>query len=200
MDPFTFPAGLSIAPNESIILVENLTPAEFRLWWGTQNIPPSTRIISYGGSGLGLGAGGDGLRLWNSATTDLADTVASVDFGAADLGISFNFDPVTRQFGMKSVLGVNGVFRAASGTDIGSPGRIVAPATSPVLALGLTNETLRVSFDTMVGHRYSLQARDALGPEEWTFMGDTLTATNNARRYFDKSISGGSRFYRVLVD
>jgi hypothetical protein len=64
----------------------------------------------------------------------------------------------------------------------------------------LTEDTLRISFDTAVGHHYSLQARDTLGPEPWTLTGDGFTATNNARRHFDKSISGGARFYRVLVE
>ena len=54
--------------------------------------------------------------------------VASVDFGAADAGVSFNYDLGTGQFGGNSRLGVNGVLRAARTTDIGSPGRIRGPA------------------------------------------------------------------------
>ena len=199
-DPFVFPPGITIGPRESIVLVENITAADFRAWWGANNLPAGLQIVTYSGSGLGLGQNGDGLRLWNSATTNAADTVASVDFGAADPGVSFNFDPVTRQFGPKSVLGVNGVHRAAAGNDIGSPGRIVAPATSPELRVQLARETVRIEFDTHVGHRYSLEARADLDTEGWAGTGDVVIATNNAPRHFEKPVSAGWRFFRVRVD
>jgi Immunoglobulin I-set domain/Lamin Tail Domain len=199
-DPFVFPMGITIAPRESIIFVENITPAEFRAWWGANNLPPSVQIVTYSGSGLGLGQNGDGLRLWNSVTTNAADTVASVDFGPADPGVSFNFDPVTRQFGAKSVLGVNGVHRAAAGNDIGSPGRIVAPPTPPRLEARLAGDSVRIQFDTQIGRRYSLEARQDLVTEPWAETGDVLVATDNVTRYFEKPVSAGSRFFRVRVD
>jgi hypothetical protein len=149
---------------------------------------------------LGLGAGGDGLRLWNSVTTDTADTVASVDFGSADAGVTFNFDPVTLQFGAKSVLNVNGVHRATAGNDIGSPGRIVAPATSPGLRVHFADDSLRIEFNTEAGNRYFLEARTDRDADPWADTGDVLVATNNAMRYFEKPVSAGSRFFRVRVD
>ena len=199
-DPFTLPAGISIAPRESIIFIENLAPDEFRAWWGTNNVPTSVQIVSYDGGGLGLGAGGDGLRLWNGATTDMADTVASVDFGAADPGVTFNYNPLTGQFGAKSQFGVNGVVRATGGTDIGSPGRIVGPPARPVLEVHRTGENIRVEFNAEVGHRYVLQASDDLAGEAWSPTGDAFTATNNARFAFEKPVNAPQRFYQVVVE
>lgn len=199
-DPFTIPAGVSIAPGESIVFVENLAPPGFRLWWGAANLPSSLQIVSYSGNGLGLGANGDDLRLWDSATTDVTDTVAAANFGAAATGISFNYDPITGQFGNLSRFGQNGVFRAGEGTDIGSPGRIVAPAASPTLTTILTGSTLRIQFDAQAGHRYLLEARDDLSAESWAPTGDTLTATNNIPIHFQKTATAPRRFYRVAVD
>jgi hypothetical protein len=200
-DPFVFGAGLIISPGESIVFVEDLTPAEFRNWWGSGNVPSTVQIIIYDTSGLSFGASGDGVRLWNETTTSPADPVASVDFGAADNGITFNYDPVTGQFGSKSQVGVNGVIRAAlSSNDIGSPGRILAAASRPILRISSVADKVRIAFDTAVGRRYSLEVRSDLAAGTWTLTGDTFQAPNNGAIYFERSLSTGQRFYRVLVE
>lgn len=200
-DPFVFGAGLIIRPGESIVFVEDLSPAEFRNWWGNDNLPATLQIIPYDTGGLSFGAGGDGVRLWNDTTTNPSDLVASVDFGAADNGVSFNYDPATGQFGSKSQLGVNGVIRAAlSSNDIGSPGRILAPAASPLLRISLAGDMIRIAFDTAVGRRYSLEVRSDLAAGTWTPTGDSFLATSNGTGSFEKTISGSPRFYRVLVE
>jgi len=193
-DPFVIPPGVTIGPHESLIFVEGLSAAQFRAWWGT---PDSVRIVTYAGNGLGLGANGDGLRLWNNFTTDPADTVASVNFGFATVGFSFNYDPVTGQFGALSQLGVNGVFRAAAASDIGSPGRIIAPPTSPLLQVAREDTSIRIAFNASFGRRYSLEVKDDAG---WSPTGDTYVATNNVRASFLKSITPNPRFFRVAVD
>jgi hypothetical protein len=199
-DPFVFPSGLTINPGESIVFVEGLTPAQFRNWWGSSNVPLSIQIVTYSGSGLGLGASGDGLRLWNATTSDVNDTIASVDFGAADAGVTFNYDPITQVFGGRSQFGVNGVFRAAAAGDIGSPGRILAPAASPCLQATVIGANLRIAFDAAVGRVYSLEVRGDLTADPWSLTGDTFQATNNVRAFFEKPHLGEPRFYRVRVD
>ena len=62
-DPFNIPPGLTIGPGETVVFVEDLSPAQFRNWWGAANLPAGLQIVRYGGSGLSLGAGGDGIRL-----------------------------------------------------------------------------------------------------------------------------------------
>jgi hypothetical protein len=149
---------------------------------------------------LGLAAEGDGLRVWNDTATDTNDTIASVDFGAATAGVSFNYDPVTGVFGTKSQVGVNGVFQADSSSDIGSPGAILAPAASPKLSPSIRADKIRIEFAAAVGRGYALYVRNSLNASDtWTPTGDTLTATNNQTLYFDKPLGGASRFYRVGV-
>ena len=194
IDPFIIPQGVTIRPHESMVFVEGLTEAQFRAWWGVQT---SVQIVTYAGNGLGLGANGDGLRLWNNFTTDAADTVASVNFGVATVGVSFNYDPVTGQFGALSRLGVNGVFRAATANDIGSPGRILAPASSPVLQVTREGSSIRIAFNGSVGRRYSLEVKDETG---WSPTGDSYFATNNTQASFLKAITSDPRFFRVTVE
>lgn len=53
---------LSIAAGESIVFVERLTPEEFRDWWGPLD---GVQIVTYSGSGLGLGRG-DAVNLFDA--------------------------------------------------------------------------------------------------------------------------------------
>lgn len=131
-DSFVFPADLSIAPGESIVFVEGLTPSEFRTWWGATNLPANLRIIPYSGAGLGLKATGDGIRVWTDLAADVSDTVVSLDFGAASNGVSFGYDSATGVFGAPSVAGAGGAFRCVTSTDVGSPGVIRASAGPPI--------------------------------------------------------------------
>jgi hypothetical protein len=122
--------SLSIAPGESIIFVENLTPELFRAWWGT-GLSLDTKVISYTGSGLGFGGGGDAINVWNASDV----IVDQVTFGAATAGVSFVYDAATGVFGNLSQLGVGGAFAAFENGDIGSPGIAVVPEPSTVVLL-----------------------------------------------------------------
>lgn len=197
-DPYVIPGSLFISPGESIVFVENLTAAQFRAWWGSANVPAAVQVMTYSGSGLSLGAAGDGLRVWDNITTDANNPVAQVDFGAADLGVSFNYDPVTEQFGGKSQFGMNGVVRAAAATDLGSPGRIIAPAFGPILSVVKQGTGLRIEFDAAFGHSYSLEVSENL--IDWAPTGDSFQPTNNMRTSFVLEESAGYQFFRVRVE
>lgn len=125
-DPFVIAPGLVIAPGETIVFVEELSAEEFHSWWGSSNLPANLRIVTYFGGQLSFSAAGDSLLLWDNLSTDPNDTVARADFGAADSGVSFIYDPTSDRFGAKSQLGVHGAVQAANSSDIGSPGRIAA--------------------------------------------------------------------------
>lgn len=176
--------NLVILPGESIVFVERLTPDQFRTWWGISNLPAGLKIVSYTGSGIGLSSGGDGLRLWNATATANADTIDGVDFPAGDPGISFNFDPDTREFGKPSVLDMNGVVQAAATLEgvkeWGSPGRIragdiVRPATAPRLTVTLEAGLLRISLTAEASRSYRLQRRSGIDGS-WTPVGEAQTA------------------------
>jgi len=89
---------------------------------------------------------------------------------------------------------------AASSNDIGSPGRILTPATSPILRITRRGDTIRIAFGIAVGRRYSLEVRNDLLIDPWTPTADSFQAADNGVGYFEKTISDGNRFYRVLVE
>ncbi len=197
---FTLPAGLSIAPGESVVFVEDRTAAQFRTWWGAANLPAALQIIRYNGSGLAFSASGDGLRLWNATAAEAADTVQSTDFGAATMGTTFNYHPATRQFGMAGEAGVHGVFKAATAGDLGSPGRYRAAPSVPAITLTPTSgQMLRLAFSTMAGYRYELEVSDDLASDGWSPTGDVFVAGNGDGGSFDKPASAIRRFYRIRV-
>ena len=177
--------NLTILPGESIVFVERLTPDQFRTWWGTNNLPTGLKIVTYTGSGIGLSSGGDGLRLWNATATANTDTIDGVDFPAGDPGISFNFNPDTREFGKLSVLDLNGVFQAPATLEgvkeWGSPGRIkagtiVTPALPPLLTITQTEAALKVVLSAESGHTYRLQRRNEASGS-WINEGEPQAAT-----------------------
>ena len=177
--------NLVILPGESIVFVERLTPDQFRTWWGTNNLPTGLKIVTYTGSGIGLSSGGDGLRLWNATATANADTIDAVDFPAGDPGISFNFNPDTREFGKLSVLDLNGVFQAPATLEgvkeWGSPGRIragtiVTPVKPPLLTITQTEAALKVVLSAESGRTYRLQRRNEAG-SAWVNEGEPQATT-----------------------
>jgi hypothetical protein len=199
-DPFVFPSGTIILPGESIVFNEGLTATQFRDWWGSPNLPANIQIVTYSGTGLSFGTSGDGIRLWDAQTTDPNDTIASVDFGAVTAGISLNYDPATAQFGANSQLGVNGVIQAALTSDLGSPGRIRAPAASPVLQASSVAGKLRIEFDAVGGYGYFLQTRSGFESGTWEYTGDVIQLNASERAFFEKAMIGEHRFYRVVVE
>jgi hypothetical protein len=200
-DPSNIPQGTTIGPGETVVFVEGLSPAQFRTWWGAANLPAALQIVGYSGSGLSLGAGGDGIRLWNDTTTTPADTVASVDFGSAQNGTTFNYNPDTGVFGGLSQEGVHGAFRAtASPGDIGSPGRIRGAAAPVMLSARLVGTHIRIEFDAVAGHRYILEARESISNGTWSPTGDGLQAVATGPVFFEKSAAASMRFYRVVAE
>ena len=209
-DPYAFGAGPIIAPGETIVFIENLAPAEFRTWWGETNLPSGLQIISYTGSGLSFRITGDTLLFWDNLSTDPSDTVSRADFGAADPGVTFNYDPVTQLFGGKSQPGSNGVIRAVSSSDIGSPGRIVAPPdptpgtngppAQPIAEGTLAGENFLIEFDVITGFRYELEAREDLFVGEWAPTGAFVQATASERTFLEVPRTAARRFFRIRVE
>lgn len=138
------PNSLSLAPGESIVFVETLTPELFRTWWGP-GLSLNTKIVTYTGSGLSLGGAGDAVNVWDS--TDVL--VDRVTFGQATVGVSFGYDASSGTFGGLSQLGVGGAFAAFENGDIGSPGGLTTvpePSTYALLAGSLLVLVFRYRF------------------------------------------------------
>lgn len=200
-DPFELPEGLVIEPGQSIVFVEELSAAAFRQWWGTANVPASVPVVTYAGNGLGLSANGDGIRVWNDFVTDPAQWAASVDFGGATDGVTFTYDPPTAVFGGLSRLGFNGVVLAAAAPDLGSPGRILAPASSPGLSISrVAPETISVEFGVDAGRFYRLQSRGSIAQGDWIAATNGFVAIAQGTAQFELATSPDRRFFRVVVE
>jgi hypothetical protein len=83
--------SLVIAPGESVIFVERLTPEEFIQWWGREQLPGGLKITTY--TGLGLSSSGDVINFWNSAETDPYLPVVAAGFLESVPGVSLQFIP-----------------------------------------------------------------------------------------------------------
>ena len=193
---FTLP-NISIQPGESIVFVEEMTPEEFREWWGTDNVPLSVQVVTYSGAELSFGAGGDRVILWDNLATSESTVVASESFGPADPGVSFTYDPTTDDL-VKSQFGVNGAFGAENGDDIGSPGREASLTSSgfSVTARRVAN-SIRIEFDAEAGETYRLESTQTL-TDNWTETGDVLTPTSDGMAFFEKPTNGSPAFFRVV--
>jgi hypothetical protein len=194
-DPFVFPEGVFIEPTETMIFVENLTPEEFKGWWGESNFLPDAKIVTYSGSALSFRATGDSVILWNRTATDVNNTEARFDFGQADVGVSFIYDPISEQFGAKSQIGVHGAFRAEGSTDIGSPGRIKAEETAPLkLEINASANLLELHLSGQAENSYLLEISDDLSV--WKTTGLILSETN-LTSVIPAEMKGSPRFFRL---
>jgi uncharacterized protein YjiK len=87
-------------------------------WFGAA--PPAGVLIgAYGGSGVGLGATGDAVNLFDAA----GNRITGVSFGAATAAATFDNTAGLAVVSTLSVAGVNGAFLSANGAETGSPGR-----------------------------------------------------------------------------
>lgn len=107
--------------------------ASFVSAWFNGNAPVGLIVGYADGSGLGLGASGDAVNLWN-ATNVLQ---ANVSFGANDASRTFDNSAGVNNATITTLsqVGLNGAFASlsASNSEIGSPG-LIAPAPVPLPA------------------------------------------------------------------
>ena len=118
-----------ISPGESIVFVREqlgamTTAADFRQWWGDNQLPPGLKIIGY--SGFGFSSHADAVQLWQ-VFTNQTNLVQRVELFESLLGQTFTYDPASGALDTFSSIGFNGAFRAALTDDVGSPGFTVGP-------------------------------------------------------------------------
>lgn len=137
----------SIAAGQSVIFIEDtgasdstLRSAFISTWFGA-SAPAGLQIGFYGGSGVGLSTGGDGVTVFNSSGTNQAN----VTFGASPSGPTFgtfdNAAGINGTISQLSAIGTHGAFAAVGDpSEIGSPGLIAAvpePGTYALMLAGL---------------------------------------------------------------
>ncbi len=134
----------SIAAGESVILIESATGTTFTTnvtnfataWFGG-NLPVGLQIGSYTASGISFSASGDGVGLFDNASTPVLQAYVSFGATTATGGTVDNAAGINDVTGVaslvtaRSVSGTNGAFLSA-GNQIGSPGTIGAASVAPV--------------------------------------------------------------------
>lgn len=189
-----------IHPSESVVFVQDMTPDQFRTWWGT-NLSPGVQIVDYSGSGQGLSGSGDEVHVWN-AVAQADDEVAAVSFSTGTVGDSFGFDwNYLDQSGFEGNLttaGVDGAFVATVGGDIGSPGAVVN--MPQFTGLTKTNGGFNLSWVSQPNWNYTIQYKTNLTDSAWTTLpGEVMSGDTNVMNYTDTT-SDAQRFYRVFLN
>ncbi len=191
---FTITNSLILVPGESMILVERMTAAEFRGWWGWENLPPGLKIVTW--FGFSFNANADMLALWNATTSGRFDCIDSISFAWALPDTTFAC-PTNRPVDLEtnlSVIGQGGAFCAAHGGDIGSPGYTTNPPPR-ITAIQRVGSDAVIRWRAPAGTACRLEARDTLAPGPWTSIGSfaadctIMTVTNSA--------TGRQQFYRL---
>jgi hypothetical protein len=195
-DAQTITNNVTLLPGESIILVEDMTPGDFRIWWGAKNLSTNLQIITY--SNIGFGAGGDAVYLWNAAANSVTDTVASVTFSAATKGVSFGYDPAANIFGGLSVVGQNGAFAAAVNGDIGSPGTILNRPRFTEVSFN-RDSGFQLGFVTQTNLNYGVEYKNNLTDTNWTTLTNFTASTNLFIVTDPAADTNSARFYRIIV-
>ena len=123
---------MTLAAGGTLIVCEETTGAEaaWRTVWG---VAGSVAVVNLGGTEFqGLGAGGDGIYIYDS----LSQLVTSVVFGVSTSGFSFEWNTSGESLGL-SVNGENGAFQATAsgggGPDIASPGVAIPEPLTGIL-------------------------------------------------------------------
>jgi hypothetical protein len=141
----------SIAAGQSVVFIEDTgnskagitdaqLGAEFTAAWFGSNVPTALTLGYYGGSGVGLGTGGDGVNIFNSSGVQVTGVLfgssssngATFDNSVAQLGGTLGNDPTISTF---SVAGVNGAFDSKTSSEVGSPGVAEAPEPSSFMMI-----------------------------------------------------------------
>ena len=127
----TVPAGKSVVffENSSATTTDATILASFSTaWFGTANPPAGVLIGANGGTGVGMGAGGDAVNLFDAA----GNRVTGIAFGAATATATFDNTAGLGSATLPlptistvSTAGINGAFLSANGAETGSPGRTI---------------------------------------------------------------------------
>lgn len=187
--------ALTLAPGESVVFVESISPDAFRQWWGAA-LPPSLQVITYATNGIGLSSSGDGLRLWAPGATSDLDVVDSVDFGATGPDTStFVYDPASGLMSARPVAGKDGAFAAADNGDVGSPG-----VAGPAAALEIIVQPADTVANPGASVTLSVTARGLPRPRyQWSKDGVVVPGAVQARLVLTNMQASGTGSYTVAL-
>jgi hypothetical protein len=169
-----------IDPCESIIFARSkgvlTTPAEFRYWWwGESNLQADLKIAVTEWK-FGFDQTKDAVQLWRVTPTE-TNLVDRVELFSSDRGNTFTYDSETGLLDRFSIAGVEGAFRAATSSDVGSPGK-----TTGLVPLRFEQVPASVELDGGMPVTLTALAFGLPRPHyQWLFNGQEIpgeTATN----------------------
>jgi hypothetical protein len=168
---FRITNDISVGPGEAVILVEAMSPALFKRWWGEDRFPPKLQIITFSRFALG-GLSGGRLYIYNAAAEDTEDAVSGASYLSATQGISCEYQGECDETGCtsvslgESVAGSNAAYFAPNNGDIGSPGIYDRPLVTSIVRTG---NSIHVQGRGIQSRLYSLeQATGFEAHQEWT--------------------------------
>ncbi len=193
--------SLVLAPGESVVFLEQSAATslpstdDYRRWWGA-GLPAGLRVLTYATNSIGLGSGGDSLALWAPDAGGESDFVARVDFGAATVGTSFTYDPVTGIFGTPSPTSGPGILVAEEGADVASPGR--TSGAIPLLIAGEPSDQVVNPGDVAT---FEVVANGMPRPRfRWQFAGTDLPGATSASLRVTNASAAVAGGYLAILD
>ena len=188
-----------IGTNESIVFFRQragviTTPEDFRQWWGSAQLPPDLKLISY--TGYGFDNTRDAVQLWQ-VTADRTNLVQRVELFESLVGRTFTYDPMTGVLDTFSTAGVNGAFVAAATDDVGSPGFTTGPV--PLRVIIPPPPCIEVDGGSPV--TLSVQAQGLPLPQyQWRFNGTNITSATARTLTLAAATSADAGDYTVELD
>jgi MYXO-CTERM domain-containing protein len=127
----------SIAAGQSVVFVEVASGstaaavnAAFTAFWFGSSVPSGFAIGNYGGSGVGLGTGGDAVNIYDASGALQANVVFNTSAAPPTFDNAAGLNNTT--VSALSVTGTNGAFVSANALgNVGSPGSIATVASVP---------------------------------------------------------------------
>ena len=185
-------AGVRISPGESILFfrlsTKDITDADaFRQWWG---LADGVQVIPWGLQ-PGLSSSQEDVQLWNAEGI----LVDSVSVGQAQEGVSFTYDTESGMFGVLSVKGIGGAFKAATADDVGSPGT-TAGSVPPQVIQAPTD----IEVDGGQEATFTVRATGIPPPQyRWEFKGNAISWATSATLTITNVEPANAGLYQVHV-
>ena len=187
-----------VEPNESVVFVKNPTVGSFIDWWGEDQLPRGLKIFPFGG--LSLSPQGEAVYLWSASAEDSDEYIDSISYARNLEGVSQRFDYDLAPFGLDSVEGDFGAFRAQPCGDVGSPGYTRNPPPRFVSIAREANVT-HLKWRGVAGKTYRLEYNTEAQTSNWSLLG-TMQTTSSLPTWVDApgagNVSLNQRFYRVV--
>lgn len=191
---------LPIGPGESIVFarLESVTlpagSADFRRWWGTDQLAPGLRVgvIAWD---FGFSAVEDDVMLWHSAN-GVRTLVDLLPIRNLDNGKALAYDPVTGLRDRVQLPGIGSAFQAALTTDVGSPGTTTGPVPLFLARGPAATEVDAGSPVTLTALAYGLPRPQY----QWRFNGQPIAGATDPSLTIPTVGPGNAGEYSVAIE